>query len=269
MATQEAPLPEAPVKTEPLLKLKGNLLTMTVLELKHYEYERFKKELAAVVNKAPNFFYQTPIVINLDKLTNPSEEIDFIEMMDICQEYGLRPIAIKGGSDNHQMAAIVAGLPQIPSSKNKDKATAVVTGDSQDDQQDQAEQTATEEKTAATDGSTPGNPPYANNKIVRTPIRSGQQVYAPGGDLIVLGSVSAGAEILADGNIHVYGAMRGRALAGVKGNRKALIFCQKLQAELLSIAGHYKISEDLRASHWHHPAVASLNKNQLIIDKLK
>ena len=87
-------------------------------------------------------------------------------------------------------------------------------------------------------------------KLITHPVRSGQQIYAAGGDLVVLSSVSPGAEVLADGNIHVYGTLRGRALAGVKGNRSARIFCQRLEAELISIAGHYKISEDLRNSHW-------------------
>ena len=76
--------------------------------------------------------------------------------------------------------------------------------------------------------------------------RGGQQIYAQGGDLVVVSSVSPGAELLADGNIHVYGPMRGRALAGIKGDTKARIFCQQLTAELVSIAGQYKVSEDLR-----------------------
>jgi septum site-determining protein MinC len=82
-------------------------------------------------------------------------------------------------------------------------------------------------------------------KIISQPIRSGQQIYAKEGDLIILASVSPGAEVLADGNIHIYGALKGRALAGVSGNKEARIFCQKLEAELVSIAGHYWVNEDL------------------------
>jgi septum site-determining protein MinC len=82
--------------------------------------------------------------------------------------------------------------------------------------------------------------------VVTTPVRGGQQIYAPGGDLLVLAPVSAGAELLADGNIHVYAPMRGRALAGIKGNSQARIFCRMLAAELISIAGRYKVAEDLR-----------------------
>jgi septum site-determining protein MinC len=85
------------------------------------------------------------------------------------------------------------------------------------------------------------------SQLVTKPIRSGQRVYAPGGNLVVLAQVSSGAEIMADGHIHVYAALRGRALAGLKGNPEARIFCQDLQAELVSVAGHYRISENIDA----------------------
>ena len=91
-------------------------------------------------------------------------------------------------------------------------------------------------------------------KLVTTHIRSGQQVYQTDGDLIVINTVNTGAEVLADGNIHVYGALRGRALAGVKGDTSARIFCQSLEAELISIAGKYKILESI-AAEWHGKAV--------------
>ncbi len=90
----------------------------------------------------------------------------------------------------------------------------------------------------------------SNTKVIREPVRSGQQYYAKGGDLIVLSPVSHGAELLADGNIHVYGPLRGRALAGVTGDTSAHIFCQSLEAELISIAGNYKISEDMDQAVW-------------------
>ena len=107
------------------------------------------------------------------------------------------------------------------------------------------------------------------SKVITTPIRGGQQVYAQGGDLIVLAPVSAGAELLADGNIHVYGPMRGRALAGIKGDRTARIFCQQLGAELLSIAGQYKVAEDLRRDPlWGEAVHVSLSGDVLNITRL-
>lgn len=106
-------------------------------------------------------------------------------------------------------------------------------------------------------------------KIIYQPVRSGQQVYAKGGDLIVLAAVSPGAEILADGNIHVYGPLRGRALAGVQGDTKARIFCHSLEAELVSIAGQYKISEDLQKSGWKSSSQVYLVDDKLTITPLQ
>ena len=109
----------------------------------------------------------------------------------------------------------------------------------------------------------------AKNLVITTPVRSGQQVYAKGGDLIIIAPVSAGAEVLADGNIHIYGPLRGRALAGVSGDKSARIFCQSLEAELISIAGSYKVNEDLQKDHWKKNTQASLNGDQLTVSAFK
>jgi septum site-determining protein MinC len=105
--------------------------------------------------------------------------------------------------------------------------------------------------------------------VVTQPVRSGQQIFAPEGDLIILAPVSAGAEILASGNIHVYGPLRGRALAGVHGDTSAHIFCQSMEAELVSIAGHYKISEDLQESCWKQAAHVQLRDDLLMVNLLE
>lgn len=115
----------------------------------------------------------------------------------------------------------------------------------------------------------PAEPVSRPTKVVKTPVRGGMQIYAAGGDLIVLAAVSPGAELLADGNIHVYGPMRGRALAGVKGDATARIFCQQLAAELVSIAGNYKVAEDLRRSpQWGKAVHVSLSGDVLNITRL-
>ncbi len=97
------------------------------------------------------------------------------------------------------------------------------------------------------------------------PVRSGTQIYARGGDLIVTAAVSAGAEVMADGNIHVYGRLRGRALAGAAGDTAARIFCTRLEAELISIAGRYLVSEQLPAEYQGGPAQIALVDDALTI----
>ncbi len=103
---------------------------------------------------------------------------------------------------------------------------------------------------------------------ITPPVRSGQRLYAQGGDLVELAPVSAGAELMADGHIHVYGPLRGRALAGVKGNADARIFCQDLRAELISVAGHYRVSENLDPALAGRPVQVRLQDGRLITEAL-
>lgn len=107
-----------------------------------------------------------------------------------------------------------------------------------------------------------------SSMVIDQPVRSGQQIYAQGCDLIILTSVSPGAELLADGHIHVYGALRGRALAGVTGDQQARIFCQTLEAELVSIAGNYWVNEDLKEHALKHSAHIYLDEGHLKISSL-
>jgi septum site-determining protein MinC len=104
--------------------------------------------------------------------------------------------------------------------------------------------------------------------LVTRPVRSGQRIYAAGGDLSVVAPVSSGAELMADGSIHVYGPLRGRALAGMNGNLEARIFCQDLQAELVSVAGHYRISENIPAELRGMPVQIYLDQKVLRIERL-
>ncbi|MBJ7417465.1 MAG: septum site-determining protein MinC, partial [Niveispirillum sp.] len=110
--------------------------------------------------------------------------------------------------------------------------------------------------------------PQRSAMVIAENVRSGRQIYAPGGDLVVIGSVSPGAELLADGSIHVYGALRGRALAGVSGDQGARIFCQSLDAELVSIAGLYRVSEDIGKDIRRRQVQIYLNNGYLHIDPL-
>ena len=105
--------------------------------------------------------------------------------------------------------------------------------------------------------------------LITEPVRSGQQIFAEDGDLIVLASVSSGAELIARGNIHIYGRMRGRALAGVNGDKRARIFCQALDAELIAIAGLYKISDEFPPEARKQRVQVLLKNEELCIEPLK
>jgi septum site-determining protein MinC len=236
------------VDLEPSFRLKGGRVTITTLELYNYEYSSFTEQLAETVQSAPDFFRQTPVILSLEKCQQIGF-IDFIELGELCREYGLVPVAVRGGNEEQTLSANVAGLPTLPPAREKLDVPAASEPVIQEHVEIPILQTS-------------------SNRLITQPIRSGQQIYAPGGDLIVIAPVSAGAEILADGNIHVYGPLRGRALAGVKGDTEARIFCQSLEAELISIAGHYKVNEDLRSQNWKQAAHAQLIEDQLIITAL-
>ncbi|MCP5161078.1 MAG: septum site-determining protein MinC [Hahellaceae bacterium] len=278
-------------KQEHGLQLRGALVPMTLLEISFFEPELFRQELAARIAQAPGFFENIPVIISLERYQ--SEDIpDFDHLTTLCLELGIYPVAIRGGNAELQAAALAEGLACVPAGKEKAPRPitqpdgAASTSGIETATTSHADAVAEQPVTSAPDSSnevlapnasvaspsedTPAEPVYIaqNTRVITTPVRSGQQIYAAGGDLIVMAPVSAGAEILADGNIHVYGPLRGRALAGVKGNSGARIFCQSLEAELVSIAGQYKISEDLQGDRWRKNAQICLREDRLEIRPL-
>lgn len=236
---------------DPVFQLKGSMLAITVLELAHNDLQRLEQQLAEKVAQAPNFFSNIPLVLALDKLPAAEGILDLGELMALCRRHGLRTLAIRANREEDIAAALALDIPVLPPSGAREKLVEPV------------------EITAKRKAEKPPEPVVKPTKVINSPVRGGMQVYAQGGDLIVLAPVSAGAELLADGNIHVYAPMRGRALAGVKGDTKARIFCQQLGAEMLSIAGQYKVSEDLRRDPlWGDAVQVSLTGDVLNITRL-
>ena len=208
----------------PVFQLKGSMLAITVLEVVRNDLDCLDEQLAAKVEQAPDFFNNTPLVLALDKLPADDADVDLAALIALCRKHGLRTLAVRAAQPAYISAAERLDMPVLPPSGARERKVDL----------------------ASKAPAKPAEPVYRPTRVVTTPIRGGQQVYAQGGDLIVLAAVSPGAELLADGNIHVYGPLRGRALAGIKGDANARIFCQQLAAEMVSIAGQYKVAEDLR-----------------------
>ncbi|MCB0385955.1 MAG: septum site-determining protein MinC [Bdellovibrionales bacterium] len=255
--------------------MKGGLIPMTIIEVGRLDVENFKFTLESKVAQMPAFFNGSPVVFALEKVADVAPDLE--AMVTISRSLGLIPVSIRGGNNIAAQQARALGLAVLPASTRKADSPAVsaqeeVTATSP--AEEQAEQVAplstegpiSEEQTPRKTEAVKSEATIT--KIVHHPVRSGQQIYAQGGDLIVLSAVSAGAEILADGNIHVYGPLRGRALAGIKGDTCARIFCQSLEAELVSVAGQYKISEDLQNEHWRQPRQIYLDGEKLTIGPL-
>lgn len=222
-------------------KLKGSLFTLSVLQLLSLDLDQFATDLKAKVKMAPKFFNFTPMVIDLQGI-GVDEHFDLARLKAILSEHEVIPVGIRGLPESMMEAAKAARLA-IMLETNKG-------GESE-----------TKEKSVGTELT-------AGTKIIDAPVRSGQRIYAQNGDLIIVGSVSSSAELLADGNIHVYGVLRGRALAGVNGNTKARIFCQQLAAEIVSIAGHQQIFENIEQLTQRPTQVYLNDKNELIVARL-
>ncbi len=198
-------------------QFKANFLPCTVLQIIRYDWEALEQQLLNAIRNAPPFFINLPVIIDLDKVKSLGT-LNFIKLKEMLLANHMIPVGIRGGSEEQHNAAAEMGLPVLTSSQLS---------------------------VADTKSQKKEEPAHRLTKLVTTPIRSGMQVYAKDSDLIVTAAVSQGAELLADGNIHVYGSLRGRVLAGVQGNAQARIFCSTLDAELVSIAGYYLTKEDM------------------------
>lgn len=250
------------IKVEPAFQLKGSLFTLSVLQLMSNDLAKLDRELTEKIRLAPKFFHYAPVVVDVSKCAQTPP--DFETMKTVLQKHKLIPVGIRGSSEQAHTSAQKAGFalmiePQTQSDKNQpnlaNKKTVSL-------------ETATMTKKPEVKKAPVSAVKKAGTTLITSPIRSGQQVYAQGGDLVVVSSVSPGAELLADGNIHVYGTLRGRALAGINGDEKSRIFCHNLQAELVAIAGHYKVFEDLNTDATDTYKQLYLQDGQLCISSL-
>ncbi|MFO7528478.1 MAG: septum site-determining protein MinC [Marinobacter sp.] len=231
-------------------QFKSANVSLTALELYYFDNDEFEANLREKINQAPGFFKDIPLIISLEKYEGLDSELDFFKIIGTCRRHNIQVIGVRGGNEDQRRLARGASLALLPGSGQREKP--------------QEPEAATEPEPESE--TQPAGPAPA--RVVSHPVRSGQQIHAPEGDVIVLGPVQAGAEILAAGNIHVYGPLRGRALAGIHGGESARIFCQSLEAELVSIAGHYKISEDLQDNGWKNAVQIQLRDDLLVVTPL-
>tara|TARA_R110002110_G_scaffold12493_1_gene59207 strand:- start:7926 stop:8702 length:777 start_codon:yes stop_codon:yes gene_type:complete len=252
------------VKASPALALKGGLFTLTSVQIFKLDLKAIEEALDDKIKQAPNFFLNTPVIIDLNSLEETTS--DLMPIVALFKHKKLIPIGIKTFNSELKNLAIESGMAIMPVEKSR---AAVL------EQSSNAKAKSTASAPAAV--VTPkivGKPTEHTaelycGRLISTPVRSGQQVYVAGGDLVVLNSVSQGAELLAEGNIHVHGPLRGRALAGVNGNKNTIIYCKSLEAELVSIAGQYRIIEDLKETDlWKRPVCIQLKDDRLQINAI-
>lgn len=220
-------------------EIKSANLPLVALRLKSTDLSTLAAELARQYGDLPDFFDNEPLVIDLSALAANAGELDFPALIALLRQHRLAPLAFKGGGDQQAAAALAAGLVAAPD--------AVLTRASA------PTQPAPEPAAAPTEPEPPQAPVALPALVIDKPLRSGQQVYARGRDLVVMAMVNAGAEVIADGHIHVYAPLRGKAIAGARGNADARIFALSLEPELISIAGIYRTTENaLPPEIWGH-----------------
>jgi septum site-determining protein MinC len=241
-------------------ELRATTFTLPTLRLFDADLGELSRFLETKIQQAPEFFSNAPVVVDLSHL--PEVALDFPLLVGLLRGLGLLPIGVRGGSEQHRETARLMDLA-ILSQGSRGPAAAVASKAG-------APAAGPPSATSPRPGAERPAPAAAGpgGRLVTRPVRSGQRLYAQGGDLVVLAPVSSGAELMADGNIHVYGVLRGRALAGVKGNSDARIFCQDLRAELISVAGHYRVSENLDPALAGRPVQVHLQDGRLIIEAL-
>ncbi|HEX4510786.1 MAG TPA: septum site-determining protein MinC, partial [Burkholderiaceae bacterium] len=241
-------------------ELKGVMTSLAVLRMCSLDLSLIERQLRIKIAHLPQFFQDAPVVLDLGALALGGAEVTFAPLVRLLRQCHLVPVAITNASDAGRANAVAEGLGVMPYRATRNASRAGVTmprGEGAPEQSPgeitrvvraparAAEDARTPVRAIADDMPTPMPTPVAAPPpaprvvrgarpamVVRQPVRSGQVIYAEQSDLIVLGSVNPGGEVIADGNVHLYGTARGRVIAGAQGYPDAQIFCQRLEAEL-------------------------------------
>ncbi|MFZ5581898.1 MAG: septum site-determining protein MinC [Pseudomonadota bacterium] len=275
-------------KSVPLLEIKGTTLAMTVLQaaLRSADLPSLADSLTDQYGPSSDFFSFEPTVIDLGEL--PADiELDWAGLLPLLRRYQVAPIGVRNASPAQAEAARDAGLiiveeaetqvrPNPRRAEAEAPAAAVETKPAAPAQAEldiapaQASASPANDTPAAPAPAAAAEPAPSGTLVLDKPLRSGQQVYARGGDLVVLAMVSPGAEVIADGNIHIYAPLRGRALAGARGDANARIFTTCFEAELTSVAGVYRTFEPgSEKSLTGKPVQIRLEGEKLVLEALK
>jgi septum site-determining protein MinC len=232
-------------------RLRAGNFNLLVLRLLDHRPDAVLPSLGDQFRKAPGFLRFAPIAIGLDDLEASPDEVDFRALVQGLHALEIVPIGTTGGSQRMRQVAQAAGLPPL-------KAVGAGRGDAGDEPAPpvvpmaapptaapEAPPAAATASRAAAPPPPPGPSAARPSLLIADPVRSGQRIHAQGSDLIVTATVNPGAEIIADGNIHVYGTLRGRAVAGAADDLDARIFALTFDPELVAIAGFYAVRENL------------------------
>ncbi|TXH66054.1 MAG: septum site-determining protein MinC [Thermomonas sp.] len=224
-------------------ELKFGQVGIANLRVRTLDVAQLAAEMRDRVQRAPNLFARAAVVLDFGGLSRTPSFDEARALVDGLRDAGVLPVALAYGTREVEALSQQLGLPLLAKFRAQyERLDGNTVPPAATPAAEPVRAKATEPAAAAAKASVTNASP---GLVQRTPVRSGQQVYADNRDLTVLSAVGAGAEVIADGSIHIYGPLRGRALAGAQGNEDARIFCREFQAELVAVAGHYKVLEDI------------------------
>ncbi|RRS03415.1 septum site-determining protein MinC [Aquabacterium soli] len=237
---------------------KSASLTLMSFVLKTMSLQTLAQAMEERFGETPDFFSRDPVVIDLTHLASLDSLPNFVGLIELLTRFQLTPVAVRGGNPGQMAAALKAGLGEAPDGQSAPARVETVV---QEVVREVIREVPVEVQVQV--------PTAVPTLVIDKPLRSGQQVYAKGGDLIVLAAVNNGAEVIADGHIHVYAPLRGKAIAGAKGNTDARIFASCMEPELISIAGTYRTTDNpLPPDVVGKPAQIRLEGDRLVYEAL-
>lgn len=227
-------------------RVQGGIFTIMVVRISDAHDPTLDKDLAEQVARNPGFFVDAPVVLDLKDATGCTTVADYVGLKSLLRRHRLIPVGVQNASPAQVRAAGSVDLASFAGGGAARRGAERPT-----------------ERSAGAPAPAPGT--MTRTKLVTQPVRSGTQIYARGGDLVVIAQVSAGAEVIADGHVHIYGTLRGRAIAGAAGDETARIFVHRLEAELVCIAGRYLVSEAIPPEYLHQAVQVALIEDELRI----
>lgn len=241
----------------PAIELRFGHVNLAQVRLRTTDPDAIRTALAARVASAPKFFDRTAVSLDLSALDAAPEPSALRAAVDAVRAAGVMPIGLAHGAEAVDSLADALSLPVIRQFRD-------------DADRPKKPEAAARPGTTAADGSAPAALRDAGpiSQMHHAIIRSGQRVYARARDLVVTATVGAGSEVIADGSVHVYGALRGRAIAGARGDATARVFCQEFHAELVSIAGVFRVFETIPPELEGRPVQAWLEGEDLHVARI-
>jgi len=226
-------------------ELKIGQVGIANLRIRTLDVAKLTEEMRGRVQRAPKLFARAAVVIDFGGLTRTPDEATARALIEGLRDAGVLPVALAYGTTEIERLSEALGLPLLAKFRASYERDEQAPAPAPTLREPEPPPPPKAPRSAPASAAAPAASNVAPGMIQSAPVRSGQQIYAENRDLTVLTTVGAGAEVISDGSVHIYGPLRGRALAGAKGNEQARIFCREFHAELVAIAGHYKVMEEI------------------------